>query len=393
MGKSQERKGPRPIFWVTGNYYDCRKMWLKVCQKLKDPNVEILDCGYNPQSTAHDARMATASDVIMMLKHRDLFDSRPRIIKLKSIPEDYTLISDYLDLVDDNNVLYIDSPFGFKKTTSKRFVSASASKFFKTIKSEGVVCDFDIEAKSVSAAIKWVEGVLTDNGRKIEPDAVRFLVELKGRNLDGLYCEVIKLCDFCLKKTIDTEAVQSCCTPLFLRQTWDYLDDLSARNFDSALQHLQHFYEVAGTEPGSSFRGDVEMLLGAVHKYFSLLLVAKDKCGEFLNYNLIVKACDSLKARTKNEDEGYNWEKNRFEAPYINANINKDAFRQAMKWSKPKVYTVALASKKIRFALRSSMVSETNRAEAKKALDAFTLLVCDKISLSQLDAIIGGDVL
>jgi len=164
QAKRKSKSGSCPIYWINGNYYDTCQRWKEICALVKDPNIEIFDCGYNPDNIV-DNKVAQAADIIMMLKHRDLFDSRVRIIKMKGLPPDYNLITDYLHLINNKTILVIDSPIGYIKPGSKRFISAATSKFYKFIKANGVLRESLKEAKSVNQAIKWVEKVLTDHNR------------------------------------------------------------------------------------------------------------------------------------------------------------------------------------------------------------------------------------
>lgn len=376
----------KPIYWVTGNYFQCRKNWLDLCIKLNQPNVEMLDCGANSQNADKNNRQATAGDVVRFLKHRDIFDPRPRILKLKGLPEDYVLIAEYLYLIDENNILYIDAPFGYRKSTN-RFITAATSTLFKKIKAEGHLIDFGLDAKSNNAAIAWAESVIKECQREIERNALELLVGLKGRNLDQLYCEISKLCSYALKGKITQEHVQLCCSSTFLGQSWDLLDELCLVNTDKALEYLQGFYGSAGGLPGTSFRGDVEILLGFMLKYFRLLLHAKDVCGATVNYSAISKACAEFKKPPKTENkpessktEIVEWKEEYFDKMFINVNVNKSSFQTALKWSKQKIYRIVKMVQDVRFALRSSKTSsEVNRAETQLLLDGLALFICGKI--------------
>ena len=130
------KKNTEPMFWISGNYHDCRKMWDAIRSNVGDPNVITFHCGLISDKTA-----ARATDVVLAMKHRDLFDSRPRIVRLFNLPEDYTIIADYLYLVNSDNILVIDSPVGYRK--NRRFITAASSKLYKAIKKRGEAFIFD----------------------------------------------------------------------------------------------------------------------------------------------------------------------------------------------------------------------------------------------------------
>jgi len=143
----------KPLFWITGNYYDCCKTWKDIISRLGDVAVDILDCGYKVESS-NLIQPATACDVILLLKNKDMFDDRPRVIKMKGIPNDYHLIADYLHLVNNKNVLVVDGPIGYRaKPPSKRMITAATSRFYKTFSTKGKVFQFPMEGKNRREAV------------------------------------------------------------------------------------------------------------------------------------------------------------------------------------------------------------------------------------------------
>lgn len=376
-----KHKKPKPMFWITGNYYECQKSWQSISGMLEDPNVVVLDCGYVSDISSYD-RYSTASDVILMLKNKEIFDTRPRIIKMKGLPENYKLITDYLHLVNDKNVLVVDSPIGLKAKGSKRFISAAASKFYKTIATEGKVFKSNLVAKNNLSAVQWVQEVAADLGRDVENNAAKFLVELKGRDLDILYSEMSKLFDYQLKK-ITKKDVRHCCSPLFVQTTWDLLDQLNTQQFDNAIAYLQEFYENAGKETGQSFYGDVTMLTASLYKHFRFIMHAKDTCGETPNRKKIEEVVGSFKKRRKKGDV-YLWDQNIFDPKFLSININKPSFRIALQWPKKKIYETVLQVSRCREICRKA-----NRKEViKLALDTLIMRICGKISFRQASKIL-----
>jgi len=340
--KPKAKSGPKPIYWITGNYYDTCQRWKEICALIEDPNIEVFDCGYNPDNVSN--RVAQAADIIMSLKHKDLFDPRVRIIKMKGLPPDYNL--------------------------------AAASKFYKFIKSNGVLRESPKEAKSVSQAAKWVEKVFADHERTCDKEAVRLMVELRGRDFDGLYSEIVKILTYETKKKITVEAVQNCVVPQFTRQAWDLVDDLWKRDVNACLEHMEEFYQVAGREVGETFQGNIEMLMAVLDKYFDFLRLAKDACGNQLVYDKIQETSKGFKKKTKKRDGTEEWKQEKYNSGFIYRTFNLPSFQSAMRWSKPEVYSAHCQVLETRIALRTTQYNEYNKGRVKLMIDAMILHIC-----------------
>jgi len=368
----------KSLYWITGNYYESQKKWHEILSSIPNANVEIFDGD-------------SVSDIILALKMRDIFDTRPRIIKIKSVSSDYDLLTDYLRLANSKSVIVIDSPIGYYKPPSKRLISLKTSKFYKVFAEHGGVFEFQSDFRKNSECVTWLEKILKDQKMSIDPDAVRLLIELKGKNCDTLYSEIIKLANYTTSKKISIDNVKDCCAPLFLRQVWDFIDDLTLMNIDSSLSHLQQFYQVAGLEPSSSFRGDIEMLLGAMLKQFNFYLLIND-CGG-LNYSRIKTKSSGIKKKTKKIVDGCEidvWETDYFDPQFININLNKESTKQITKWPWSRIYASVREIHRTRLAIRSnSCISEYNRGGAKVLLDTLAMTICGKITPKQSERMRG----
>lgn len=393
----------KPMYWLTGNYYDCRKKWDEICSLVGDANVEIIECDYSSQaSKTITNRTAQASDIILALKNRDMFDARPRILKVKGIPVDYQLMTDYLKLAGPKNLLVIDGPIGYRKPPAKKLYTAKTSKFFKAFKKLGEVCEFVTDTRNAMDAAKWVSNVAQEHGRAITMDAAKRLVEFKGRNCDALYAELLKLFDFQGSKKVTIEAVDECIVPLFQRQVWDLLDSLYARDIRASLAHLQDFYVTAGLETGTSFRGDVERLIAALLKSFRFIQVIKDVSGEYLDYSKITAACRGFNKKTGRKVEGKGeyagrmvdeYDGEYFETNFIRVNLNKPSTKLVVKWPLPMVYGSTMAIQSTQLALRCHRnVSEYNRGGIKELIDSLAILICGKINIHQFMSKVEGNL-
>lgn len=356
-------KSIKPIFWITGNYYDSRKAWKNILSKLGNCNIENIECG---SFSGDGLRTAQGYDIALLLRSRDLFDDRPRIIRMRGLPPDYSVITEHLGCVNDNNILVVDSPVGYFQ--NKRFVSAATSNFYKTISSNGKVFSYEMDAKNDSMARDWVKSVLSDSGKEIKDDALHLLVEMRGRHYDSLLVEINRLIAYQKNKTICINDVETCCVSVITKTTWDLIDSLDENRFEDSFCHLQKFHNFAGLETGKSFRGEVELLLHALHYHYLLLLFAKDKCCDYLNYDVLSKAVSEYK--TKVNDDGTRSAS--FTSGALMMATRSNSFKKALGWKKSKIYSIYCSIisliKKNRF--------HYNEEFCKISLDSLCMYIC-----------------
>jgi len=377
--KTQALNKDIPAFWVWGNRFQCQKFWQMVIDTLGNPTVEILDCGYKPANAPKNYGVSTSSDIVMLLKHQDPFSDRPRVLKLKGLPEDYVLLTDYLDLVNDYNVLFIDSPPGYRqKPPGNRFVPATASNFYKAIKASGTMIEYELEARTVDQAVGWIRGVAEELGIKLDPDAADLMVKHRGKNLDILHSELVKLADFHGKGMISPDDVQACCPASFQRQVWDLIDDLDFQNYDSAISHLQQLFAVMESGPPSGFYGDVMMLLGALKQHFMFMLLVRNHCDQ-LTYQGVMEAIGGLKKRQRKEGVDY-WENDLFSSQFIRMTIDKLGVQAAMQWKASKFY---LIWEDLGVCSHICRENSSNHALIKVCLSSFIMLACSRITSEQ----------
>lgn len=363
----------RPAYWIAGNYYDSQRAWKKVLASAGDDvNVESLDCSFDTENTPRELRACRANEIIQTLKHDDLFDDRPRIIRLLGCPPDYTILHDYLYLVDDRNILVICGPTGYWSAAGVglRFNHAKASKLYKTLNSWGTVVEFAEDLKK-SDACKWIRSVASDLGLTMDQDAALHLVDLKGGKLDLLYSELTKLIDYAPKsKKIDAELVKECCVPLFTKTVWELIDSLDSKDYDDVVEHITSFFDVAGIEVGASFYGDTLKLLGALHQHFYFLLLVKSRCGNQLSFQGAVDAVKDFKKKDGTTDL--------FSYGFVRMNYNKTGVQESLRWSIGKLHAIMLDLYRCEFSCR---FNSQNRDHIRRSIMSFAMFVCDKISL------------
>ncbi len=373
----------KPLFWIYGNYYQSHKTWEDICSKVKDAKIEVLDCGHNPENSTDDNKVIMAGGVIKVLKNKDIFDKRPRIIKLKGLPSDYTILTDYLYLVNDKCVLVIDAPFGYYK--SKRFNSAKTSNFYKTVKSEGKIFEFPLDAVRHDSAVKWVKDVALNFGKKIDDDAAQLVVEMKGRNLDALYAAVVLLRDYQIGKNIKKSDVETACISTFLRTVWDLIESIFAQDYNNALLHMQRFYQLS--EVPSEFPSMTYEMLGALMYKFRPLVLIKDGIGDkeptFDNIKAALSGYKRIDKKDTEEDEdseNHSTEyKEMYDDRFIGMSLQDSGFNRMLRLSRDQIYSKYSEILEVQKYVRTEAKSNT---QIKEALDSLIMVLCGTITPS-----------
>jgi len=165
-------KTNRPIFWIHGNQHQVKQSWEKILLHIEEksgekPLVELVFAGFNSTSATPEQSWSTVNDIIGMLRSPDMFDPRPRVVKVCGLPEDYSDLVDWFDLMNGKNILVIQSPFGYVKPGSKRWVTAKTSKLYKKIKAEGFLIEHPLEASYDSDAMDWIVEMASEHKKEI----------------------------------------------------------------------------------------------------------------------------------------------------------------------------------------------------------------------------------
>lgn len=361
---------PVYVIWLAGNFWDVKQKWKAICNPVQDFNVHVLDCG-----SSSDAGTSSTGDVILLLKRREMFDDRPRIIKLNGLPEDYTLLYDYLHLTSPKNTLVINAPFGYRNSTW-RFIPAAASKFYKEVAKNGKLIDCGTDAKSNESACKWAETVCESYGKKIETSALHLLIQLCGKNYDCIHAEISKLSDYQTGKTIKEQDIKDCCVPIMQQSVWDFIDHLDSQNIEQAMLDVQRIYQNAGSATGKTFQGDMEMVMGALYHHF--LFATMMNSANSLSYAELQKAVQGLKKKIKLDDGSYKWDKEVFESNFLSMAMHKDGIQQLFRRPKKHIYSTFLDLLKCRTSFRQVSYSES---AMKLCIDLFILVACDIIPM------------
>lgn len=373
----------KPMFWIYGNRRQCIQAWDRVINLLggiDNVNVQSVECGFIANA---DCKFATASDISILLRQKDLFDSRPRVVKVIGLPEDYAKLIGFLKYVNDSNVLVIYGAPGYRNAVN-RWMPVNNSKFFKKIKEDGKVFDFPLEASSFESAKKWCLDIALEHKKVFEPEAVSNLINLSGRNFDLLESETVKLCDYQLGKNISVDDVVACCYMSHLDEVWSLLDYLDNRDYENAIIYMQKFYSQSALK-GETFYGRVNQIFGAIEQHYLFVLLTYLSCGSNINLQKLQDDIGSIKkfgsskklieltnGTIKPEEIG-----DYFSPQYIKMNLSKPSLRTALKWPEKKLYLTYLALKECKLACR---IRSGDDASIRLFIDSFVSSVCDKFS-------------
>jgi hypothetical protein len=362
-----QKSNMTPIFWLSGNYYERNKKWGEICSKIGNPLIEIVDTDF-----------VVAENLIMLVRNRDMFDRRPRIIKVKGIPERYEILPECFDQIDNENVLVFDSPVG--RWSNRRFVNLKNTSFYKSIVNISSpppgsrIFHFKEDFHTEIEACEWLLRIADEKKKKISPESCKTIIEAHGLNADVLYGQIIKLCCFQKGKEIKGEDIQECCISDNVKTVWVITDTLLSRNLDDTLSVLQSFYAEASLE--SSFSNEVQSLLSA------MMYVVNFVC--FIKGSVVtdISEIPSVFAKiTKNVNGG---QKQVYDQYSIQRNLKKDSVQKALQWPIEKIYDTIYAISQIRLSCRDKYGENSS---IKTSLDTLAMAVCGKITYKQWESI------
>ncbi len=388
----------KPVFWIYGNRRQCLQSWNQILDHVKkssgeDPNVDTLFCGMNSETATPAQRWATANDLINLMRNRDLFDDRPRIIKVIGIPEGYAEIVDWLNVLNGRNILVFWGPFAYIKPGTKRWISVKTTKLFKTIKKEGQVFEHPIEVRTNSDAVYIIKEVAVEFKKELKSEVARKIVELQGRNLDLLENSIHKLSIYQTGKKITTEDVEACCFSDYSDKIWAFLDILDEQKIDPALDYLQDFYEEDDGAIGENFYGRINRFFGALLQHYLFLMLLKDVCGQSLNATVAQRELTAFKKTTPtlikeivSGNKTLDDLECRFTSQYVGKNISSPATQIAFARRKGETYKIVSDLYDTMYWCRRW---SSNTAMLRLLLDTFALVACGKLSLDQAAQIRG----
>ena len=77
----------KPLYWVSGNQYDCDRIVAEILSKYPKSSVVLLDGVIDPVQT-----------VLSNLMKTSLFSKEDKVIRLRGLPANYEILLVYIDL-------------------------------------------------------------------------------------------------------------------------------------------------------------------------------------------------------------------------------------------------------------------------------------------------------
>ncbi|MFA6088609.1 MAG: hypothetical protein WC755_01980 [Candidatus Woesearchaeota archaeon] len=248
----------KPVFWISGNMYDCSEAVNLILDKFGTSNVTILD-----------GTSDGVDRVIINLVEKEIFSNGNKVIRLKGLPENYNIIYDYLKYVNEKCVLIIESP-----TTTKingKTVIASSSNLYKEIKKIGKVLEAPMELDSKNCK-PWIENLCEKKfKRKIDDESINLLNELKNGNADLIYSEIKKLVTYIgSRRKITLEDVRQITANVIEFDVWKFVDRIIDGNEETCIDMLEDYFLTR-----ENFIYEIDGLMGAILYKVELLLLIK----------------------------------------------------------------------------------------------------------------------
>lgn len=161
---------------------------------------------------------------------------------------------------------YLSSPL---ETTYFLFVEAEVdkrSKLYKAISSKGCAVEFAVQDESTLK--RWVLGMMKKENKKISEQALNYLLEMTGTDMENIRKETEKLFCYCLdKEVITAEDIAEICTRRITNHIFDMVSAIADKKQKKA---LELYYELlALKEPPMR-------ILFLIARQFNLLLQVKE---------------------------------------------------------------------------------------------------------------------
>lgn len=364
-------------YWCYGNLHGCRQFVSMLKDKIASTSPDKKSFNYAKfDCDASDPNSATAAQIVKVLRNRDAFDTRPRLIEMRGVPEDYALLTDFLSLTNQKNVLLINGQPGYRGSYG-RWNPIQVSKLFKAVKEKGVVRDFGTDAKNAGEAVTWCEDIFKHLEKTPEKGCSDALVSHKGLNYDILFCEIEKLCTYQSGKKITVQDVIDCCSYDHSDTIWSFIDFLDMNDCDKAASHLEAFY----LEHHGSLYGEVSALFAALMQHLTFLLFIKDGRDAGMADADVVKGWKKLSlSQIKELGEGKadkDTLEDYFKPNFISFNLYKNGVKNALKWKKSKIYSIMNCLQRSMVYCR---INSGNVTCVKTCLSSFVLVATERMS-------------
>lgn len=159
------------------------------------------------------------------------------------------------------------------ETTFFLFVEAEVdkrSRLYKTASSKGCAVEFAVQDENTLK--KWILGMVKKENKKISENAVQFLLEKTGTDMENIRKETEKLFCYCMDKEVITKAdIEEICTKRIGNHIFDMVSAIADKKQKQA---LELYYELlAQKEPPMR-------ILFLIARQFNLLLQVKELKGK-----------------------------------------------------------------------------------------------------------------
>lgn len=140
------------------------------------------------------------------------------------------------------------------------------SKLYKTVQSKGYAAEFPVQDESTLK--RWILGMMKKEGKNISGQALNYLIEKTGTDMENIRKETEKLFCYCLDKdAIETEDIEEICTKRISSHIFDMVGAIAEKRQKQA---LELYYELlALKEPPMR-------ILFLVARQFNLLMQVKE---------------------------------------------------------------------------------------------------------------------
>lgn len=109
------------------------------------------------------------------------------------------------------------------------------SKLFKTVQSKGCVVEFEVQNEQT--LMRWVAGLLKNEGKRITESTVQLLLTKTGTDMENIQMELEKLISYCLDRDVITdEDVEAICTTRISNHIFDMINAIADKQTKTALE-------------------------------------------------------------------------------------------------------------------------------------------------------------
>jgi DNA polymerase-3 subunit delta len=162
---------------------------------------------------------------------------------------------------------YLQSPC---PTTALVFIAEGIpAAFVREVKKEGA---FHFKHPTQGETAHWIRTITQESGKEIAPEAVRYLQEAVGRDLQGIYNELAKVCLYLGdQERIEEKDVQAAVSDIRVNTVFELTKAIGEQDLKKAFRILGKIWE-SGESPLK--------ILGMISRQFRHLLMTKEALAQ-----------------------------------------------------------------------------------------------------------------